>query len=207
MNLEQRHIDALDKAETLIFHCDFCPYLELKEMLPISTDDDKKRFQLLFSEFYDMGTRKGLSKEFIHHFFEILFTGEVFANGEPDFSRILIELNGFPGKRGSSMQFSFVSKLVAMHRESSPIYDSRVLEFFNEVPPSASVDRQKRIAWFVSFLKCVSDSYADWAHDERVIPIINKLKARDKGLAQCHVNRILDLLVWKAINQKLLVNL
>lgn len=206
MDLEQRHIDALDKAETLIFHCDFCPYLELKEMLPVSTDQDKKRFQLLFSNFYDMGTRKGISKEFIHRFFEILFTGEVFSNGEPDFARILIELYGFPGKRGPSMQFSFVSKLVAMHRESSPIYDSRVLEFFNEAPPNTSVDQQKRITWFVSFLKRVSDSYADWAQDERVMPIIS-LKARDKRLAQCHVNRILDLLVWKAINQKLLVNL
>jgi hypothetical protein len=34
MNLQQEHIDALDKAETLMFHSDFCPYLELKEMFP-----------------------------------------------------------------------------------------------------------------------------------------------------------------------------
>jgi len=34
MNLEQRHVDALNEAETLVFHSDFCPYLELKELFP-----------------------------------------------------------------------------------------------------------------------------------------------------------------------------
>jgi hypothetical protein len=36
------------------------------------------------------------------------------------------------------------------------------------------------------------------------MPIVEKLKGRDRRLAQCDVVRILDFLVWKAGNQKLI---
>src|SRR5579862_7161675 len=57
------------------------------------------------------------------------------------------------------MQFSFVSKLVAMHRESSPIYDRHVLAFFAKKAPAKSVPNEDRIwvtAEVVSFLRDVA---------------------------------------------------
>jgi hypothetical protein len=35
MNLEQRHIDALDTAETLMFHSDFCPKSSENNLEPL----------------------------------------------------------------------------------------------------------------------------------------------------------------------------
>jgi hypothetical protein len=130
MELTQRHIDALNEAETLMFHCDFCPYLELKELFTDRSDLRRRRFRLLFTDYYGLNVA-GLTDVFIDRFFEILFTGTEIVNGQPDFSAIFSELCSIPRRKGdSATQFSFVSKLVAMHRESSPIYDKHVLAFF-----------------------------------------------------------------------------
>lgn len=54
MKLEQRHLDALDEAETLMFHCDFCPYFELKELFPHDTALARREFRLLFTNYYGL---------------------------------------------------------------------------------------------------------------------------------------------------------
>jgi len=91
MNLEQRHIDALDEAETLMFHSDFCPYLELKELVSDPAPLARRRFRLLFTSYYGLNVG-GLTDTFKDRFFEILFSGNVTVNGQPDFSTILNEL-------------------------------------------------------------------------------------------------------------------
>jgi hypothetical protein len=204
VDLEQRHIDALDRAETLMFHFDFCPYLELKAMLANPTLLVRNRFELLFIGYYGLD-RAGLSEAFRQRYFQILFDGNVLSNGEPRFAPILGELYSIPRRQGDhALQLSFVSKLVAIHSETSPIYDTHVQTFFREYDPGTSVGQPERAAWFVDFLKRVSDSYAVWAQDERLAPILQRFKARDEKLALCHVNRLLDFLVWKVGNQKLL---
>ena len=205
MDLEPRHFDALDEAEKLIFHNDFCPYLELKEMLTDTSPLVRRRFRLLFTNYYGLNVA-GLTDAFLDRFFGILFGGNVIVSGKPDFSTILNELCFIPRKKGDcAMPYSFVSKLVAMHRESSPIYDRHVLAFFGEEAPSASVTKGVRIAWFIAFLKGVAEDYERWAEDSRVIAIIDRLKMRDGRLANCQVVRLLDFLVWKVGNQKLLI--
>jgi hypothetical protein len=204
MEHEQRHIDALNETETLMFHSDFCPYLELKELLTDSTALARRRFRLLFTNYYRLNVG-GLTDVFVNRFFEILFTPNVIVDGLLVFSAIFNELCSIPRKKGDcATQFSFVSKLVAMHRESSPIYDRHVLAFFVKKAPAKSVPNEDRIAWFVGFLRDVAKDYATWAQDVRVIPIIERLKRRDHRLAQCDVVRQLDFLVWKVGNQKLL---
>jgi hypothetical protein len=204
MNLQQKHIDALDKAETLMFHSDFCPYLELKEMFPDASPLARHRFRILFTSYYGINAG-GLTDVFKDRFFAILFDGNVIVNGQPDFPTILNELSLIPRKKGDyAMPYSFVSKLVGIHQESSPIYDKHVLAFFGKKAPAASVPKQNRIAWYVGFLSQVATDYATWAQDVRVIPNLHRLKLRDQRLAQCHAIRLLDFLIWKVGNQKLL---
>lgn len=102
------------------------------------------------------------------------------------------------------MQFSFVSKLVAMQLESSPIHDRHVLAFFGKKAPAKSAHNEDRIAWFVSFLQDVAGDYATWAQDVKVMSIIERFKERDRRLMQCDVVRLVDFLVWKVGNQKLI---
>jgi hypothetical protein len=204
MQLQQLHIDALDQAEKLMFHSDFCPYLELKEMLGDATPVARRRFRSLFISYYVLNVG-GLTDAFKDRFFEILFGDTVIVDGEPDFATILNELSLIPRQKGDlAMPFSFVSKLVAMHRESSPIYDRHVLNFFGQEAPAASQPKPDRITWFVGFLNQVAADYATWARDERIIPIMNRLKARDERLLRCDIVRLMDFLVVKVGNQKLL---
>ena len=204
MQLEQRHFAALDKAERLMVHSDFCPYLELKAMLPDPSPESRVRFRSLFTTYYGLNVG-GLTNEFKDKFFETLFAGKVLLNGQPDFSGILCTLSGLRRKQGDyAMPFSFVSKLVAIHREASPIYDRHVLAFFGKKAPAASAKVATRIEWYQGFLDHVSQSYKLWAEDHRVAQIMDRFKSRDALLASCHVVRLMDFLVWKVGNQKLL---
>lgn len=204
MNLEQKHIDALDKAETLMFHSDFCPYLELKEMFPDTSPLARQRFRILFIDYYQLDVG-GWTDAFRDRFFGILFAGNVIVNGQPDFPTIMNDLCLIPRIQGDyPMPYSFVSKLVGIHRENSPLYDRYVLAFFAIKAPAAYVPNPDRIAWFVDVLRRVATDYATWAQDATVIPILDRLKARDPRLAQCDVVRLLDFLIVKVGNQKLL---
>jgi len=204
MHLEEKHINALNKAETLLFPSDFRPYLELKALLPDSSPPARNHFRSLFTNYYGLNTG-GLTDEFKNRFFEILFEGKIMVNGRPDFSPILIELSEIKRKTGDcAMPFSFVSKLVGIHLESSPIYDKHVLAFFMKKAPAATVDKSKRIEWYVDFLNDVSRSYRAWANDSTVKPILERLKTHDDKLESCHDVRLLDFLVWKVGNRKLL---
>ncbi len=93
-----------------------------------------------------------------------------------------------------------------MHLESSPIYDRHVLAFFGESPPPASLEKEQRIAWYLDFLGFVARSYQSWATDPAVSMILSRLKLRDGQLAECDPIRLIDILVWKVGNQKLLVS-
>ena len=204
MQLEQKHVRALETAETLIFHSDFCPYLELKDLLADANPLSRNRFRSLFTRYYGLNVG-GLTDEFKDRFFEILFSDKVIVNGQCEFSTILTILSGMKRKKQDfAMPFSFVSKLVAMHSESSPIYDRHVIAFFREKVPAASVIKKQRIQWFIGFLDHVSGSYEAWAQDDRIRPVLKRLKARDSRLKKCDEVRLVDFLVWKVGNQKLL---
>jgi len=204
MQLQQKHIDAFDQAETLVFHSNFCPYLELKGMLLDQSPLARKRFRSLFSEFYGMNVA-GLTDAFKDRFFEILFDGSAIVDGKPDFFTVLNELCSIRRKKGDyALPLSFVSKLVAMHLEASPIYDRHVLAFFGKATPLPTKPKQERIAWFIDFLEQVAGDYVSWGRDQRVATIVERLKSRDKRLADCDIVRLMDFLVWKVGNQKLL---
>ncbi len=206
MLLDDRHIKALDKAETWMFHLDFCPYLELKELFSGATPEARERFIYLFTIYYGLNTG-GLTDEFKRTFFDLMFDGSVIKDGELDYSTLLTTLSAIKRKTGDcAMPFSFASKLVAMNCESCPIYDRHVLNFFGGKAPPTSINKEKRIEWFVGFLARVCASYKEWAKDERVRPILKRLKARDAGLEKCDDVRLLDFLVWKVGSQKFLAH-
>lgn len=204
MKLTDNHLAALDKAESLLSHSNFCPYLELKELLPDTSVLARRRFRVLYTQYYGLNAG-GLTDNFKTSYFHLLFEGVSPTNRSPNYATLLNDLYEIPRKKGDkALQLSFVSKLVAMHDEARPIYDRHVLSFFGKKAPAASKPRKDRIDWYVSFLDDVAEDYAQWANDSDVKDILNRLKTRDSRLCKCHVVRLLDFLVWKVGNQKLL---
>src|SRR4051794_23681285 len=109
MRLEPRHVAALDKAERWMFHADFCPYLELKALLPDPDPEARDRFRALFTRFYGFNVG-GLTEEFKAKFFEILHGRSPLLNERPDFLSILHQLSEIKRKKGDYvMPFSFAS--------------------------------------------------------------------------------------------------
>ncbi|MGA2077274.1 MAG: hypothetical protein ABSH52_27625 [Terriglobia bacterium] len=206
MELDQRHFEALEKAEALMLRSDFCPYLDLKELFRDRSDLGRARCRSLFINFCRLGVG-GLTEDFKKKFFEILFSEEVIVNGKPDFFNILNDLSGYERRNDDfAIPFSFVSKLVGMHCESSPIYDRHVVAFFHAKPPLPSAGKESRINWFIGFLAEVTKSYHDWANEERVKPVLERLKVFDSRLSKCHEVRLMDFLVWKTGKEKLLIS-
>lgn len=204
MELEDRHLRALERAERLLVHSSFCPYLELKELFRRNDPDSRYLFRSLFADYYRLNSA-GLTPEFKNRFFEILFSSDVIRSGAPDFQGILHELSVFPGRNGHcALPLSFVSKLVGIHMESSPIFDRYVQAFFGKWTPSASKPKQERINWFIEFLHGVSADYEAWTLNPNLQGIIERFKSRDSRLRNCHAVRLIDFLVWTAGSEGLL---
>lgn len=206
MPLSSRATDALERAEKLLLLSDICPYLDLKMLRPVSDPVFRARFRALFVRYYGMNTA-GLTDAFRDRFFATLFDGPVIVDGEPAFEAILTELHAIPRRQGDqAMPFSFVSKLVAMHDENSPIVDRHVLSFFGLSMPATTHPVAERIRRFRVLLGNIRSSYIVWASEPRIEHMLDRLRARDRRLGQCHVVRLLDFLVWKVGNEKLLEN-
>ena len=201
IELEDRHMKALVDAQESFIHSDFCPYFDLKRMLrAIKTKPGDKVargcFRDLFTRFYAMNAA-GLTQEFRSRYFQLLFKSRGIENGKPNLPLIFEELRKADPK-DHRIQFAFVSKLVNIHVESSPIWDTNVLRFFGKNLPFSLYDRKVRIAWFVKFLSELATTYLTWAEDARVKAVLENFKSRDAQLGQCHVVRLMDFLVWKA---------
>lgn len=204
MELSARHIEAFDTAERLLFHRDLCPYLDLKRLLPRTDDSSRQRFRELYTDFYQLRIG-GLTDEFKDKYFELLFSPPK-TEGRIDVKFIFQELCGIKNHRGSvTLPFSFVSKLVGMHDESSPIFDIHVSNFLGRKPPESKYPMNERIDWCLEFLESVRDEYSRWAQQTEVTEILTRLKQRDVALQLCHDVRLLDILVWKTGSKKLLM--
>jgi hypothetical protein len=204
MQLQQKHIDALDKAEHLMLRVNYCPYLDLKDLLAQNTTHARQQFRKLFASYYSLNAG-GLTDEFKNKYFQILHGGRVFKNGKPRYKTIIIRLNKFKRRKGDyALSLSFVSKLVAVHDETCPIYDRYVLEFFAERVPGADNPRNVRIDWFLEFIAQIKSDYQSWAKVKAVQAILTRLKTRDPQLAKCDAVRLIDFLVWNAGNHQLL---
>jgi hypothetical protein len=198
MKLQETHIEALDKAETLLFCCDYCPYLDLKALLRDGSAAAQKRFQPLFTRFYGLNVG-GLTRDFKIRYFKILFDPPLAADGTPDVGSILGQLGELPRRKGdTALPFSFVSKLANIHNDTSPILDKYVLAFRGEKRPSLALSKPERIATFLERLKSMATDYTTWAAGSEVAGILDRLKERDERLADCSDIRLLDFLVWKA---------
>lgn len=204
MELQDRHLRAFNRAERLLLHCNFCPYLELKELFRRDDPDSRYLFRSLFTDYYRMNSG-GLTESFKDRFFAILFSSDVIKLGRPDFQGILQKLSRFRGSHGRyTLPLSFVSKLAGIHMESSPIFDKYVQAFFGKWTPSASKLKQERISWFVDFLHCVTADYEAWSSNSDMQDILERFKSRDSRLRDCHPVRLIDFLVWTVGSKGLL---
>lgn len=180
-----RHL--LDSAST---------YLNLRQLFSDSTEPARKDFKRRFSSYYGLG-HAGLTSKWKDQYFELLFGFDQIHNNEPYYF-ILLKLYDIPRHQGDkALQFSFVSKLIAFHDESRPLWDSNVRKFFGLGPPEFG-SPEFRISGFVRNLNEIAKRYDAWTQDERFAKILLDIRNKKPELASCHNIRICDFLVHNA---------
>ena len=177
------------------------PYLELKRLLTNKPSGYQREFRRIFESYYGLNAG-GVTDAFKDRYFELLFGLKIQDHDDPH-SPILMELYEIPRRKGDkALQCSFVSKLVAIHDESYPIFDRHVSDFFGITAPSnGSIDF--RIAGFIANLKYLRKTYQSWSEDASCQKILLAVKQRRPYLKDCTAPRIADFLVWAVGSNKL----
>jgi hypothetical protein len=157
-------------------------------------ENDNNEFRSRFSKYCKLNN-SGLTEEFKARYFEMLFA---FVPGEQvdPYTPLLLELYTFPRRQGDqTLQASFVSKLIAIHDESRPIFDRQVSNFFGLFVPCVG-KVEFRITHFIRHLSYLQGQHESWAGDRRFQSISQQLFLKQPALRNCHASRICDFLVW-----------
>jgi hypothetical protein len=172
-------------------------YARLRQLLVKEDAQARTAFETEFTGYYGLKSG-GVTPQFRKVFFDRLYALRGKAIDEPLYALLLRELYEIPRHKGDkALPCSFVSKLIAIHDESRPLFDRYVSRFFGvAAPQSSSLDL--RIAGFVSNLANVRANYYTWIKDERFLRALEELCDRIPELRSCHLVRACDFLVWQA---------
>ncbi|MBI3922507.1 MAG: hypothetical protein HY318_13880 [Armatimonadetes bacterium] len=194
-------LGLLSEAISHLTDSDIAPYLKLKRLFAEQPSGFEVDFRRTFESYYGLNAG-GVSKTFKDRYFDLLL-GLKIEEGLDPYTPILKELYEFPRRRGDkALQCSFVSKLVAIHDETRPIFDRHVSDFFGiTVPSNGSVDF--RIAGFVTNLRWLRDTYHRWSEDNWFQKILLMVRKEHHSLESCADPRVTDFLVWTVGRKKL----
>jgi hypothetical protein len=169
-------------------------YLDLRDLF--ADPNKRNEFEQKFARYYGLRAA-GLTEAWLKRYFELLFDYKKIGLNEP-YQFLLLDLFNHKRRRGDKvLQFSFVSKLVAFHDETRPLYDQRVRHFFGLGPPKFGANEFK-IAGFIENLNEIARRYMDWVKEEEFAAILNQMRERYPALNGCHQIRLCDFLVHKA---------
>ena len=199
--LNDYQFDLLSQASNHLTGNDLAPYFTLRRLLRYKPQGFEPEFKSTFVQHYGLNAG-GLTEEFKDLFFKLLFDLNVHEYLDP-YTHNLKTLYKIPRRtKDQALQCSFVSKMVAIHDDSRPIYDKHVAKFFGiSVPGIGSSDF--RIAGFISNLQIIRSIYLDWSKDSRFQEVKRQLFQHIPELKDSHPVRVCDALVWTVGRKKL----
>lgn len=198
MAASDHHWPLLEKAAAAIEKSEFEGYFELKALL---ASGERDAFTKKFANYYRLNSG-GLTELFKRVYFDHLFGCSPVGHVDP-YTPILLDLYTYERRTGDrTVQASFVSKLIAIHDESRPIFDRHVSNFFGIGVPATGTP-EFRIAGFVANLKLIQAHYEEWAADDRFLELRSAVQAKQPKLQHCHSSRVCDLLVWTVGDREL----
>lgn len=195
MSLIQLQLELVAQAALKIKGQDVAPYFKLRDLLRRPGGPDRAAFRKQFERFYGLNAA-GLTEAFKSRYFDLLFELKLGPASVPPFEELLRELYPIVRRQGDRiLAASFVSKLVAMHDESWPLYDRHVSQFFGiDVPSIGSL--AFRIAGFVENLTAIRRHYFAWGEAAEFQRCVSELTRQFSAMSSCHPVRICDFLVW-----------
>ncbi len=184
----------LTKAADTITPKEFSDYFRLKALLANPTPKNRQAFRHGFTTYYRLNIG-GLTDDFKQAYFDLLFACTPVGDPDP-YTKLLLDLYKLPRRKGDqTIQASFVTKLVAIHDESRPIFDRHVSAFFGVGVPSVG-SKEFRVAGFVRNLRAIQTEYESWAADARFADVRAAISEKQPLMKNCHPTRVCDFLVW-----------
>jgi hypothetical protein len=169
-------------------------YVWLRSFIRHGIAGDRAEFERRFRRYYGLNSA-GLTPQFKETYFKLLFNHKPARSDDPH-TPILLRLYEIPRwQKDQVVAASFVSKLVAIHDESQPLYDRHVRAFFGVGVPSVGPVKFQ-IAGFLQNLMQIRRTYEVWNQTPEIGEIIAAVQSRYPGLSDAHPNRICDFLVW-----------
>lgn len=169
-------------------------YTGLCQSLKKNGSAERRTFESEFASYYGLNYA-GLTPQFRKVYFDRLYGLRGKKIDDSTYAPLLRELYEIPRRKGDkALQCSFVSKLVAIHDESRPLFDKYVRGFFGlREPKLQSLDL--RIAGFVANLAIIRASYFAWSEDARFQAVFEHVRSRIPELRTCHFVRVCDFVV------------
>jgi hypothetical protein len=202
MSLLHLHLDLVSQAAQKLAESGIGPYFALREMLARNEKGERRLFREQFAKYYGLNAA-GVTDTFKTRYFELLFELKLDPDIPPPYERLLLELHPIERRQGGNiLAASFVSKLVALHDESRPLFDQHVSRFFGLYVPSVG-SLKFRIAGFVANLDIIRGHYLAWSKEAEFRSVLAALKNKIPSLESCHQVRICDFLVWAVGRQRI----
>ena len=197
MKMTAQQKEWLAESATTLKAEDLRPYFEIWALFDRlrnggGSEEERLRFEKAFCRHYRLD---GLGdKAFKQSYFKQMFALDLKGETTP-YPRLLLALKRPASAGKPRMEFSFVSRLVAMHDEARPVYDGRVLRFLKLKPVPQGEDAD-RIKAYLETLDTIKATYDAWKPEYPRIcgPLLQRLEP----LRQCHCNKVWDFIVWQA---------
>jgi hypothetical protein len=197
VGLAERQLQIVCRAAPLVDAGDVGRYIELKHLIQSPGASDRALFEEQFASYYVPDTGFP-SDAFRRRYFGLMWTLTAPVDGN-NYATLLAELNSLANRQGRHpLPASLVSKLVAMHDESHPIFERYVSRFFGVVVP-AEGGLDYRIALLLDHLERIGRTYVTWATNPAFCTATAALCERIPGLALCHPVRLCDFVVSAAV--------
>jgi hypothetical protein len=184
-----KYFNYFDSVKDKLDENVFVRYNKLKTFQNKNNDDFKKEFMT----FYRMN-RLSLSEEQIEKYFSLFSKMCTIHDYKENFKNIAIELHRIKSPKGKeTLQFSFITKMLAFIDDSYPIYDTHVSDFFGICyPKRGSVDF--RIEVFCDKMLWLKKEYEDIALNQDIKILLDEtMKKYNLKISNA---RLIDFYVW-----------
>jgi hypothetical protein len=136
----------------------------------------------------------GLSQDYCQAYFQHLQAG--LNNNAPQLNILVNQLYQIPVRPNRhALQFSFCTKLCHMINRHSPIYDSKIRDFYNFETPSYSLSVQHRIALLIEFHQYLVHEYNRVLQNGLLTESIQAFRQRFNPQYFTDI-KVIDSLIW-----------
>lgn len=184
-SFEKFDVNSLNAADIVELEYTAMVYNYLKKVFRRALDN--KDYQEVFRKyFFDFYRVPRVKKD---DYYEKLFSEDYSTYNLDNLEEKVIKLFW-----GNSVQFSFVTKMMNMHNEDYPIYDSFVAKAFGFKADNLPANAKEKIGVLCGFYRVMEETYHELENHSKIGDFMAKIGDKYGKISR---KRALDLIFWQ----------